>query len=297
VRAIDIVERALEKYGSPVYVRHEIVHNRHVVEKLKGKGAIFVEELDEVPEGARTVFSAHGVPLSVVEQAKTRGLPVLDATCPLVTKVHMQGKRYVSRGRTLILIGHAGHPEVEGTMGQVGAPVHLVSTEADVEKLDFAQDTPLAYVTQTTLSVDDTKGVIAALKGRFTDITGPDTSDICYATQHRQQAVRDLCKVSDVILVVGAANSSNSNRLREIGVEEGLPSDLIADGDELNPEWVRGVETVGLTAGASAPEELIQSVIDALRRLGKVEVSTMDGIVENIEFRLPGELRNHVEVA
>ncbi len=282
VRAIDIVERALEKYGSPVYVRHEIVHNRHVVEKLKGKGAIFVEELDEVPQGARTVFSAHGVPLSVVEQAKTRGLPVLDATCPLVTKVHMQGKRYVSRGRTLILIGHAGHPEVEGTMGQVGAPVHLVSTEADVEKLDIPEAKPLAYVTQTTLSVDDTKGVIAALNRRFTDITGPDTSDICYATQHRQQAVRDLCKVSDVILVVGAANSSNSNRLREIGVEEGLPSYLIADGDELDPKWVEGVE-------------LIQSVIDALARLGEVEVSTMDGIVENIEFRLPGELRNHLE--
>jgi len=291
VRAIDIVERALEKYGSPVYVRHEIVHNRHVVEKLKGKGAIFVEELDEVPQGARTVFSAHGVPLSVVEQAKTRGLPVLDATCPLVSKVHMQGKRYASRGRTLILIGHAGHPEVEGTMGQVGAPVHLVSTEADVEKLDIPTDTPAAYVTQTTLSVDDTKGVIAALKKRFSDITGPDTSDICYATQHRQSAVRDLCKVSDVILVVGAANSSNSNRLREIGVEEGLPSYLIADGDELDPKWVEGVATVGLTAGASAPEELIQSVISALRRLGDVEVSTMDGIVENIEFRLPAELR------
>jgi 4-hydroxy-3-methylbut-2-enyl diphosphate reductase len=295
VRAIDIVERALEKYGSPVYVRHEIVHNRHVVEKLKGKGAIFVEELDEVPEGARTVFSAHGVPLSVVEQAKSRGLPVLDATCPLVTKVHMQGKRYVSRGRILILIGHAGHPEVEGTMGQVGAPVHLVSTEADVEKLEIPCDTPTAYVTQTTLSVDDTKGVIAALKRRFTDITGPDTSDICYATQHRQQATRDLCKISDLILVVGAANSSNSNRLREIGVEEGLPSYLIADGDELNPAWVEGVRTIGLTAGASAPEELIQNVIDALRRLGEVEVTTMDGIVENIEFRLPGELRNHLE--
>jgi len=296
VRAIDIVERALEKYGSPVYVRHEIVHNRHVVEKLKGKGAIFVEELDEVPQGARTVFSAHGVPLSVVEQAKTRGLPVLDATCPLVSKVHMQGKRYASRGRTLILIGHAGHPEVEGTMGQVGAPVHLVSTEADVEKLDIPTDTPAAYVTQTTLSVDDTKGVIAALKKRFTDITGPDTSDICYATQHRQSAVRDLCKVSDVILVVGAANSSNSNRLREIGVEEGLPSYLIADGDELDPKWVEGVATVGLTAGASAPEELIQSVINALRRLGDVEVSTMDGIVENIEFRLPAELRTPADV-
>jgi 4-hydroxy-3-methylbut-2-enyl diphosphate reductase len=191
----------------------------------------------------------------------------------------------------LILIGHAGHPEVEGTMGQVGAPVHLVSTEADVDELDIPNDTPTAYVTQTTLSVDDTKGVIAALKKRFTDITGPDTSDICYATQHRQSAVRDLCKVSDVILVVGAANSSNSNRLREIGVEEGLPSYLIADGDELDPKWVEGVATVGLTAGASAPEELIQSVIAALRRLGDVEVSTMDGIVENIEFRLPAELR------
>jgi 4-hydroxy-3-methylbut-2-enyl diphosphate reductase len=291
VRAIDIVERAIDKYGSPVYVRHEIVHNRHVVEKLKAKGAIFVEELDEVPQGARTVFSAHGVAQSVVDQAKSRGLPILDATCPLVSKVHMQGKRYASRGRTLILIGHAGHPEVEGTMGQVGVPVHLVSTEADVERLDIPRDTQVAYVTQTTLSVDDTKGVIAALERRFDDITGPDTSDICYATQHRQSAVRDLCKVADIILVVGARNSSNSNRLREIGVEEGLPSYLIADGDELDPKWVEGVATVGLTAGASAPEELIQNVIAALSRLGSVEVSTMDGIVENIEFRLPAELR------
>ena len=291
VRAIDIVERALEKYGRPVYVRHEIVHNHHVVEKLKRKGAIFVEELDEVPPGAHTVFSAHGVAQSVIDQAKTRGLLVLDATCPLVSKVHMQGKRYVSRGRTLILIGHAGHPEVEGTMGQVGAPVHLVSTEADVGQLEISNDTPTAYVTQTTLSVDDTKGVIAALKKRFTDITGPDTSDICYATQHRQSAVRDLCKVSDIILVVGAATSSNSNRLREIGVEEGLPSYLIADGDELDPKWIEGVATIGLTAGASAPEELIQSVINALRHLGEVEVSTMNGVVENIEFRLPAALR------
>jgi 4-hydroxy-3-methylbut-2-enyl diphosphate reductase len=291
VRAIDIVERAIDKYGSPVYVRHEIVHNRHVVEKLKAKGAIFVEELDEVPQGARTVFSAHGVAQSVVDQAKSRGLPILDATCPLVSKVHMQGKRYASRGRTLVLIGHAGHPEVEGTMGQVGAPVHLVSTEEDVEQLQIPRDTPMAYVTQTTLSVDDTKGVIAALERRFDDITGPDTSDICYATQHRQSAVRDLCKVADIILVVGARNSSNSNRLREIGVEEGLPSYLIADGDELDPAWVEGVETVGLTAGASAPEELIQNVIAALSRLADVEVSTMDGIVENIEFRLPAELR------
>jgi 4-hydroxy-3-methylbut-2-enyl diphosphate reductase len=295
VRAIDIVERALERYGSPVYVRHEIVHNRHVVEKLKAKGAIFVEELNEVPPGARTVFSAHGVAQSVVEEARARGLPVLDATCPLVSKVHMQGKRYASRGRTLILIGHAGHPEVEGTMGQVGAPVYLVSNEADVDRLDIPRDTPTAYVTQTTLSVDDTKGVIAALKKRFDDISGPDTSDICYATQHRQSAVRDLCKVSDVIVVVGAANSSNSNRLREIGVEEGLPSYLIADGDELDPKWVEGIGTIGLTAGASAPEELIQSVIAALRRLGEVEVSTMDGIVEHIQFRLPSGLRTPAE--
>jgi len=296
VRAIDIVDRALVKYGKPVYVRHEIVHNRHVVDTLKSKGAIFVEDLSEVPDDSVTVFSAHGVAQSVVLEAASRALPVIDATCPLVSKVHNQGKRYVSRGRTLVLIGHAGHPEVEGTMGQVGAPVHLVSTEADVEKLDIPTDTPAAYVTQTTLSVDDTKGVIEALKKRFTDITGPDTSDICYATQHRQSAVRDLCKVSDVILVVGAANSSNSNRLREIGVEEGLPSYLIADGDELDPKWVEGVATVGLTAGASAPEELIQSVINALRRLGEVEVSTMDGIVENIEFRLPAELRTPADV-
>jgi 4-hydroxy-3-methylbut-2-enyl diphosphate reductase len=297
VRAIDIVERALVKYGQPVYVRHEIVHNRHVVEGLKAKGAQFVEELNEVPDGAVTVFSAHGVSQSVVDDAAARGLPVLDATCPLVSKVHMQGKRYVARGRTLILIGHAGHPEVEGTMGQVGAPVHLVSSAADVAGLDLPADAPLAYVTQTTLSVDDTKSVISALQRRFSDIVGPDTSDICYATQHRQSAVRDLCKVADVILVVGAKNSSNSNRLCEIGLEEGLPSYLIADGDELDPAWVAGVDTVGLTAGASAPEELILSVIDALSKLGPVEVTQMDGIKEDIEFRLPAELRTPAEAA
>ena len=291
VRAIDIVERALEKYGQPVYVRHEIVHNRHVVDSLKTKGARFVETLDEVPDGAVTIFSAHGVAKSVVEEARSRSLPVLDATCPLVSKVHVQGKRYVSRGRTLILIGHAGHPEVEGTMGQVDAPVHLVSTEADVAGLDLPLDAPLAYVTQTTLSVDDTRGVIAALKGRFVDIVGPETSDICYATQHRQSAVRNVCKVADLLLVVGATNSSNSNRLCEIGREEGLASYLIADGAELDPAWVQGVETIGLTAGASAPEELILSVIDALRRIGPVEVTQMNGIEEGIEFRLPAELR------
>ncbi len=297
VRAIDIVERALEKYGQPVYVRHEIVHNRHVVENLKAKGARFVEELDEVPDGAVTVFSAHGVSQQVVHEARARALPVLDATCPLVSKVHTQGKRYVARGRTLILIGHAGHPEVEGTMGQVGAAVHLVSDEADVEGLDLPPDAPLAYVTQTTLSVDDTRGVIAALKRRFSDIVGPDTSDICYATQHRQSAVRDLCKVVELLLVVGAKNSSNSNRLCEIGLEEGLPSYLIADGGELDPAWVRGVDLIGLTAGASAPEELILSVIAALRGLGPVEVTQMNGIREEIEFRLPAELRTPAEAA
>jgi 4-hydroxy-3-methylbut-2-enyl diphosphate reductase len=292
VRAIDTVERALEKYGEPVYVRHEIVHNKHVVETLKNKGARFVEELNEVPEGAVTVFSAHGVPLAVVKEAADRGLPVLDATCPLVSKVHMQGKRYVSQGRRLILIGHAGHPEVEGTMGQVGAPVELVQSEKDVDKLAIPVETPVAYVTQTTLSIDDTRGIINSLMKLFTDIVGPDTSDICYATQNRQTAVRDLCKVADVILVVGAQNSSNSNRLREIGLEEGVPSYLIADAGDLDPAWLKGKERVGLTAGASAPESLVENVIAALRKIDDVEVSGMDGIKEHIEFRLPAALRN-----
>jgi 4-hydroxy-3-methylbut-2-enyl diphosphate reductase len=291
VRAIDIVEKALDKYGEPVYVRHEIVHNRHVVDALKSKGARFVEELDEVPEGAVTVFSAHGVPQSVVKTAAARGLPVLDATCPLVSKVHNQGKRYVAHGRTLILIGHAGHPEVEGTMGQVGAPVHLVQSEADVATLPIPVGTPVAYITQTTLSIDDTKGIIVELKKRFSNIVGPETSDICYATQNRQTSVRELAKVADVILVVGAANSSNSNRLREIGIEEGIPSYLINDGSELKPEWVRGKKVVGLTAGASAPEELVRHVIEALGEIEDVEVETMDGKKEHIEFRLPAELR------
>jgi 4-hydroxy-3-methylbut-2-enyl diphosphate reductase len=294
VRAIDIVDRALVKFGQPVYVRHEIVHNRHVVDTLKRKGAIFVEDVSEIPDNAVTVFSAHGVAQSVVKEAAERRLPVIDATCPLVSKVHMQGKRYVARGRTLVLIGHAGHPEVEGTMGQVGGPVHLISSEADVLRLDLPLDTPLAYVTQTTLSVDDTKGVIAALQARFTDVVGPDTADICYATQHRQTAVRDLCKVAELILVVGAQNSSNSNRLREIGVEEGLPSYLIADASDLDPAWLDGVEAIGLTAGASAPEALVVEVIEALRKLTDVDVIQMDGVEENIEFRLPAALREPV---
>jgi 4-hydroxy-3-methylbut-2-enyl diphosphate reductase len=290
VRAIEIVERALEKYGPPVYVRHEIVHNKHVVESLKAKGAVFVEDVSEVPDNAVTIFSAHGVAKSVEDEAAERSLPVLNATCPLVTKVHNQGKRYVGQGRKLILIGHAGHPEVVGTMGQIPSPVILVQNEADVDKLDLPVDTPVAYVTQTTLSVDDTSGIIQALQRKFTNIVGPETRDICYATQNRQSAVRDLSKLVDVILVVGATNSSNSNRLREIGEESGLPSYLIADGSELDPKWLEGAKAVGLTAGASAPEVLVEDVIDRLRRLGPVEVSIMDGRQEKIEFRLPAEL-------
>jgi 4-hydroxy-3-methylbut-2-enyl diphosphate reductase len=290
VRAIEIVERALEKYGPPVYVRHEIVHNKHVVESLKAKGARFVEHLSEVPPNAVTIFSAHGVAKHVEDEAAERGLPVLNATCPLVTKVHNQGKRYVAQGRTLILVGHAGHPEVEGTIGQIAAPVILVQTESDVDAIELPNDVPVAYVTQTTLSVDDTRGIIAALHRRFTNIVGPETRDICYATQNRQSAVRDLSKVADLILVVGAANSSNSNRLREIGEEAGVPSYLIADGSELRPEWLRGVAAIGITAGASAPEVLVEDVIDALRQYGPVDVSTLPGREEHIEFRLPAEL-------
>ena len=290
VRAIEIVDRALQRHGAPVYVRHEIVHNRHVVENLRGKGARFVEELDEVPHGAVAIFSAHGVAQSVERDAQERGLDVLDATCPLVTKVHVQGRQYVAAGRTLILIGHAGHPEVEGTIGQIPGKVLLVQSEAEVATLDLPEDTPLAYVTQTTLSVDDTRGIIEALTQRFRNIVGPDTRDICYATQNRQAAVRELSAQVDVLLVVGATNSSNSNRLREIGAETGVPSYLVADGSEVKPEWFAGAQAVGITAGASAPEEMVDHVIDALRALGPVEVSTMAGREEKVEFKLPAKL-------
>jgi 4-hydroxy-3-methylbut-2-en-1-yl diphosphate reductase len=293
VRAIEIVERALTLHGAPVYVRHEIVHNRHVVEKLRSKGAIFVDELSDIPAGAMTIFSAHGVARAVEEEAAARGLPVIDATCPLVTKVHNQGRRYVTAGRTIVLIGHAGHAEVEGTIGQIDAPVYLVSTPADVATLPIDRATPIAYVTQTTLSVDDTRSVIAALHEAFEDVAGPDIADICYATQNRQSAVRDLCRVADMLIVVGAENSSNSSRLREIGVELGLPSYLVADGDGIDPAWFEGVNAVGLTAGASAPDELIEHVIAAMRRLGPVEVSALDGVEEKIEFALPRELRDN----
>jgi 4-hydroxy-3-methylbut-2-enyl diphosphate reductase len=290
VRAIEIVERSLERHGAPVYVRHEIVHNKAVVDSLKAKGAVFVEELDEVPARAVTIFSAHGVSQAVEANAVGRGLRVMNATCPLVTKVHIQGRQYAAEGRVVILIGHAGHPEVEGTMGQVDGPVLLVQDEHDVEALDLPGDTPVAYVTQTTLSVDDTRGVIAALQRRFTDIVGPDTRDICYATQNRQRAVRALCEQVDVLLIVGANNSSNSNRLREIGTEIGIPSYLLADGSELDPAWVQDAQVIGITAGASAPEAMVEHVIDALRALKDVEVTTMEGREEHVEFRLPREL-------
>jgi 4-hydroxy-3-methylbut-2-enyl diphosphate reductase len=282
----------LDRYDEPVYVRHEIVHNRHVVENLKRKGAHFVEELDEVPDGAVTILSAHGAPQSVIEAAASRSLPVLDATCPLVTKVHMQGRRYIAQGRTLVLIGHAGHPEVEGTIGQVGGPVLLVSSPSDVSALGLPAETKIAYVTQTTLSIDDTRAIIAALHEKFRDVMGPDTSDICYATQNRQTSVRELCKIADVVLVVGAKNSSNSNRLQEIGRECGVPSYLIADASELQPAWLARKEVIGLTAGASAPEELVSQVIEKLRQLDpELELTEMDGKKENIAFRLPAELR------
>jgi 4-hydroxy-3-methylbut-2-enyl diphosphate reductase len=290
VRAISIVERALEKYDAPIFVRHEIVHNKHVVEDLKDKGARFVDEIDEIPSGAVTIFSAHGVAKSVENSAENRGLPIIDATCPLVTKVHLQGKRYVSQGRTVILVGHAGHPEVEGTMGQIPGPVHLVQTEDDVSTLPIPVGAPVAYVTQTTLSIDDTRGVIDAIKRRFSNVVGPETNDICYATQNRQMAVQELTKIADVILVVGAKNSSNSNRLREIGEEAGIPSYLLAEGSELKPEWVRGAQVIGLTAGASAPEAMVQDVIASLRLLGPVDVTSLPGVEENVEFRLPVEL-------
>ena len=290
VRAIDIVERALARYEAPIYVRHEIVHNRHVVETLKAKGARFVEDLSEVPDGAVTIFSAHGVSQAVADEAGRRGLPTLDATCPLVTKVHNQSRRYVAQGRVLVLIGHAGHPEVEGTLGQIDGEAYLVQNEAEVETLPLPVDTPIAYVTQTTLSVDDTRSIIAGLERRFTDVVGPETRDICYATQNRQTAVRELSRVADVILVVGARNSSNSNRLREIGEEAGVPSYLVADGGEVDPAWVQGAAVIGLTAGASAPEVLVNDVIAALSRIAPVEISVLPGLEETISFRLPAEL-------
>ena len=290
VRAIDVVERALIKYGAPVYVRHEIVHNHHVVELLKAKGARFVEDLDEVPEGAVTIFSAHGVSREVEDEAKARSLPTIDATCPLVTKVHNQGRRYIAQGRTVVFIGHAGHPEVEGTLGQIDGELHLVENEDDVERLSIPVGEPIAYITQTTLSVDDTRGVIAALHRRFSDVSGPEIRDICYATQNRQTAVQELSRIADILIVVGARNSSNSNRLREIGQEAGVPSYLVADSSEIDVDWVRNASVVGVTAGASAPEVVVAEVVQTLMQIAPSEVSALEGPVETVSFRLPAEL-------
>ena len=289
-RAIEIVERALVKYGPPVYVRHEIVHNKHVVASLRGKGAVFVDEIEEIPDGAVTIFSAHGVAEKVENSAKDRDLPVIDATCPLVSKVHKEGQNHASRGRQVVLIGHRGHPEVEGTQGRIKGGVLLVSEPADVEKLEVDNPDQLAYVTQTTLSVDETRSTIAALRARFPNIVGPDLKDICYATQNRQQAVRELAESVDLILVVGAKNSSNSNRLAEIGKENGKASYLIDDASMIDPSWFENVKRVGLTAGASAPEELVQGVIDRIKELRDASVSHHDGVQENVSFKLPNEL-------
>lgn len=291
VRAIDIVELALKKYGPPVYVRHEIVHNKRVVEDLKAKGAVFVEELDEVPDGAHTVFSAHGVSQKIADVAENRDLPVIDATCPLVAKVHKEGQRYSADDFEIILIGHEGHPEVVGTMGRIPGQVYLVSTAEDVDKLKVRDPKKLAYVTQTTLSVDDTRDVIEALKSRFPAVVGPDVKDICYATQNRQSAVRELAGQVDLLLVVGAQNSSNSNRLREIGEELDVPSYLIDDATALDEAWLDGIDVVGITAGASAPEELVQELISRLSEIGEIELEEFDGINENVQFKLPDELR------
>jgi 4-hydroxy-3-methylbut-2-enyl diphosphate reductase len=289
-RAIEIVERALRKYGPPVYVRHEIVHNKHVVEDLRSKGAVFVEELDEIPAGAVTVFSAHGVSEAVENEASHRRLPVIDATCPLVSKVHKQGQRYAEKGHQVILIGHDGHPEVEGTRGRVPGGVLLVSSVTDVGDLEVSDPDQVSYVTQTTLSVDDTRDIIEALKRRFPAIVGPDVRDICYATQNRQMAVRELASQVDLLLVVGASNSSNSNRLREIGADMGVPSYLINDARELETAWLDRVGTVGVTAGASAPESLVQEVVIRLRDFGAVVVDELAGVQETVHFRLPREV-------
>ena len=295
-RAIEIVKRAIETLGAPIYVRHEVVHNRFVVDDLKARGAVFVEELDEVPDGATVIFSAHGVSRAVREEAESRGLKVFDATCPLVTKVHFEVSRHCRAGRDVVLIGHAGHPEVEGTMGQWqresgrGA-IHLVEDIDGVASLQVGQPDNLAYTTQTTLSVDDTRGIIEALQQRFPAIQGPRHDDICYATQNRQDAVRELAARCDLVLVVGSPNSSNSNRLAELARREGVESYLIDGAHEIDPAWVAGKQHIGLTAGASAPQVLVDGVIDRLRELGAGRVGELDGEPESMVFALPKELR------
>ncbi len=289
-RAIEIVERALELHGAPIYVRHEVVHNRFVVEDLRRKGAVFVEELDDVPEGATVIFSAHGVSQGVRQQAEERNLRVFDATCPLVTKVHVEVSRTAEAGREIVMIGHAGHPEVEGTMGQVNQGIYLVETAADVEKLAVRNPDHLAYVTQTTLSVDDARSIIDALRARFPKILAPKKDDICYATQNRQDAVKQLAQQCDVVIVVGSPNSSNSNRLREVAANHGVPAYMIDQAEELEPSWIEGKQRIGLTAGASAPENLVIAVIDQLKAFGVTRVSELSGTPENVTFHLPKAL-------
>lgn len=296
-RAIEIVEKALELLEPPVYVRHEVVHNRFVVNSLKQRGAVFVDELDDVPDGQTVIFSAHGVAKEVQEEAQKRGLQVFDATCPLVTKVHLEVARHCQNGDTVILIGHKGHPEVEGTMGQYrcngksSGGMLLVETVEDVARLEIQDADKVAYVTQTTLSIDDTRIVVEALKQRFPKISGPKKDDICYATQNRQDAVRKLSAVSDLLLVVGSPNSSNSNRLRELAEKQGVPSYLIDGPEDIKSEWLAGVETIGITAGASAPEVLVDSVIHHLGTLATIEVETLGGMREDVVFVLPKNLR------
>lgn len=295
-RAIEIVKRAVETLGAPIYVRHEVVHNRYVVDDLKQRGAVFVEELDEVPDGATVIFSAHGVSQAVRREAERRGLKVFDATCPLVTKVHLEVARHCRAGHDVVLIGHAGHPEVEGTMGQWNRErgsgrIYLVEDIGDVATLEVEQPEHLAYTTQTTLSVDDTRGIIEALKARYPRIHGPKNDDICYATQNRQDAVRELSAQCDLVLVVGSPNSSNSNRLRELAEREGVEAYLIDGAGEIDPQWLEGRRHIGVTAGASAPDVLVRGVIERLRQIGASEVRELSGEPENMVFALPKELR------
>lgn len=286
-RAILIVEKAVETFGPPVYVRHEIVHNKRVIEDLKKKGVIFVHEIDEIPENAITIFSAHGVSKKVIHDSSNRNLITIDATCPLVTKVHNEGQRYAKKEYDIILIGHEGHPEVEGTQGQISGPVHVVSKIEDIENLNVRDTKKVSYITQTTLSVDDTRQIIKALKDKFPDIIGPDLKDICYATQNRQKAVRELCDKVELLIVLGAKNSSNSNRLREIGEERNIKSFLIDDATQFNEKWLHDIHNIGITAGASAPETLIEELIEKLSKIRPIKRSTLETIQENIHFKLP----------
>ena len=289
-RAIAIVERALEKFGAPIYVRHEVVHNRFVVDNLRAKGAVFVEELDDVPAGATVIFSAHGVSRAVREEADRRGLRVFDATCPLVTKVHLEVERHCRQGYEIVMIGHKGHPEVEGTMGQSQGGMHLVENVADAAGLQVKNPEQLAYVTQTTLSIDDAAAIVAALRSRFPKIVGPKKDDICYATQNRQDAVKTLSRMVDLVIVVGSMSSSNSNRLREVAENLGVPAKLIDGRESIDPAWLVGKTHVGVTAGASAPEILVEEVVACLRELGATASRVLDGASENVSFPLPREL-------